>query len=64
MKISEIRLKNTAELNHELSALLRAQFNLRVQKATQQLQNTSLLKKYRRDIARIRTVFLEKVKAK
>lgn len=63
MKIADLRLKNTAELNDELSSLLKAYFNLRVQKATQQLQNTSLFKKYRREIARVRTVLSEKGKA-
>lgn len=60
MKNADLRLKNVAELNDELSALLKAYFNLRIQKATQQLQNTSLFKKYRRDIARVRTVLSEK----
>ena len=45
----------------ELEALLRAQFGLRMQVATQQLTNTSQLKKVRRDIARVRTVMREKV---
>jgi large subunit ribosomal protein L29 len=40
--------------------LLKAQFGLRMQKATQQLQNTSQLKKVRRDIARVRTVLGQK----
>lgn len=60
MKSADLRLKNVAELNDELSALLKAYFNLRIQKATQQLQNASLFKKYRRDIARVRTVLSEK----
>jgi large subunit ribosomal protein L29 len=60
VKSADLRLKNVAELNDELSALLKAYFNLRIQKATQQLQNTSLFKKYRRDIARVRTVLSEK----
>jgi large subunit ribosomal protein L29 len=60
VKNADLRLKNVAELNDELSALLKAYFNLRIQKATQQLQNTSLFKKYRRDIARVRTVLSEK----
>jgi len=60
MKASEIRGKNGAELQKELEALLRAQFGLRMQVATQQLANTSQLKKVRRDIARVRTVMKEK----
>ena len=42
------------------SSPLRAQFGLRMQVATQQLSNTSQLKKVRRDIARVRTVMKEK----
>ncbi len=60
MKASELRDKDVAGLNQELSELLKAQFGLRMQKATQQLQNTSQLKKVRRDIARVRTVMGEK----
>ena len=60
MKASELRDKDVAGLNQELSELLKAQFGLRMQKATQQLQNTSQLKKVRRDIARVRTVQGEK----
>jgi large subunit ribosomal protein L29 len=40
--------------------LLRAQFGLRMQHATQQLSNTSQIKKVRRDIARVRTMLKEK----
>ena len=60
MKASELRTKNGEELNKELGELLKAQFGLRMQAATQQLGNTSQLKKVRRDIARVRTVLKEK----
>jgi len=60
MEASELRGKNTDELQKELESLLRAQFGLRMQLATQQLANTSQLKKVRRDIARVRTVMKEK----
>ena len=60
MQASELRGKNPEELQKELEALLRAQFGLRMQLATQQLANTSQLKKVRRDIARVRTVMKEK----
>ena len=60
MKASELRDKDVAGLNQELSELLTAQFGLRMQNATQQLQNTSQLKKVRRDIARVRTIMKEK----
>ena len=60
MKPSELRGKNGEELQKELEGLLRAQFGLRMQLATQQLSNTSQLKKVRRDIARVRTIMKEK----
>ena len=60
MKPSELRGKNGEELQKELEALLRGQFGLRMQLATQQLSNTSQLKKVRRDIARVRTIMKEK----
>jgi len=59
MKASELRSKDATELNKELQALLKAQFGLRMQKATQQLANTSQICKVRRDIARVRTVLAE-----
>ena len=62
MKSSELRGKNGEELQKELEGLLRAQFGLRMQVATQQLSNTSQLKKVRRDIARVRTIMKEKAK--
>ena len=61
MKASELRGKSGDELQKELEGLLRAQFGLRMQVATQQLANTSQLKKVRRDIARVRTIMKEKV---
>lgn len=60
MKAKELRVKNPAELQQELTDLLRAQFSLRMQKATQQLSNNSQMRKVRRDIARVRTVLGEK----
>ena len=60
MKPSELRAKSGDELGKELNELLKARFGLRMQLATQQLTNTSQLKKVRRDIARVRTVLKEK----
>ncbi len=60
MKASELRNKTQEELQQELESLLKAQFNLRMQSATQQLTNTSQLKQVRRDIARVRTIMTEK----
>lgn len=56
MKASELRGKDSQALSKELNDLLKAQFGLRMQIATQQLSNTSQLKKIRRDIARVKTV--------
>ncbi|MCK6391071.1 MAG: 50S ribosomal protein L29 [Azonexus sp.] len=60
MKASELRTKTVDELNKELLDLLKAQFGLRMQIATQQLSNTSQMSKVRRDIARVRTLIREK----
>lgn len=48
------------ELNKELLDLLKAQFGLRMQLATQQLSNNSQIGKVRRQIARVRTLLREK----
>ncbi|MBC3930865.1 50S ribosomal protein L29 [Undibacterium curvum] len=60
MKVSELQSKDQAALTKELNDLLKAQFSLRMQIATQQLTNTSQLKKVRRDIARVKTVMNQK----
>ncbi len=60
MKSSDLRSKSNDELSKELNDLLKAQFGLRMQLATQQLTNTSQMKKVRRDIARVRTAITEK----
>ena len=62
MKAKELRAKDPAALEQELLELLRAQFGLRMQKATQQLSNTTQLRKMRRDIARTKTILSQKVK--
>ena len=60
MKAKELRAKSADELNKELLDLLKAQFGLRMQIATQQLSNNSQIGKVRRDIARVRTLLTEK----
>lgn len=60
MKAKELRTKSVDELKKELLDLLKAQFGLRMQLATQQLANTSQMSKVRRDIARVRTLIREK----
>lgn len=64
MIAKEIRAKDTEALNKELIDLLRAHFSLRMQIGTQQLSNTSQLRKTKRDIARVRTILREKAIAK
>ncbi len=64
MKAAELRTKSQDELQQELASLLKAQFNLRMQKATQQLTNTSQLGKTRRDIARVRTLLNQGAKGR
>ena len=63
-KASELRAKDVAALESEIKDLLKSHFNLRMQRATQQLTNTSQLAKVRRDIARVRTIMREKAVAK
>lgn len=60
MKASELREKSVADLHNELLELNKTQFGLRMQLATQQLNNTSELTKVRRDIARVKTLLTEK----
>jgi large subunit ribosomal protein L29 len=60
MNASELRGKDQDALKKELNELLKAQFGMRMQIATQQLNNTSQLKRVRRDIARVKTVMNQK----
>ena len=62
MKASELRVKSADELRQELNELLKAQFSLRMQIATQQLTNNSQIGKVRRDIARVRTISNEQAR--
>lgn len=64
MNMKELSAKDSAALNKELSELLKAQFKLRMQKGTQQLQDTSQLGKVKRDIARVKTVIAQKASQK
>lgn len=63
MKAKELREKSVEELNAELLNLLREQFNLRMQVASGQLQQTHLLKQVRRDVARVKTLLTQKAGA-
>lgn len=60
MKASELKAKSVSELQQDLLSLTKAQFGLRMQVATQQMTNTSEMRKVRRDIARIKTVMKQK----
>jgi len=62
MKAIDLRGKTVDELNNELIELRRAQFSLRMQLATQQLNKVDQVSKVRRDIARVKTVLAEKAK--
>jgi large subunit ribosomal protein L29 len=62
MKASELRAKDIAGLQKEVSDLLKAHFGLRMQKATQQLTNHTQLGNTRRDIARAKTILAQKKK--
>ncbi len=63
MKATELRTKSVDELNAELIELRRAQFSMRMQLATQQLNKVDQIRKVRRDVARVRTVLAEKSKS-
>jgi large subunit ribosomal protein L29 len=63
MKASELRTKDIAALEKEVSDLLKAHFGLRMQRATQQLTNHTQLGNTRRDIARAKTIIAEKKRA-
>lgn len=60
MKAAEMREKSVDELNTQLISLLRDQFNYRMQKATDQLAQSHLLKQVKRDIARVKTILNQK----
>ena len=64
MKAADIRAKTPDQLDDDLAALKKEQFNLRFQKATGQLEKTARVKQVRRDIARIKTIAAEKPAAK
>ncbi|MGZ0020415.1 50S ribosomal protein L29 [Nitrosomonas sp. wSCUT-2] len=60
MKTNDLKNKTLYELNEELLALLKIQFSLRMQHATQQLSNTNQIKLNRKEIARVKTVISQK----
>ena len=63
MHAGDLRPKSMDQLNEELEALKKEQFNLRFQAASGQLENTVRARQVRRDIARVKTVMSEKRRA-
>ena len=61
--VNELKGKSVEELNEELVAAKKEQFNLRFQNATNQLDNTSRIKEVRKNIARIQTLITEAKRA-
>ena len=62
MKAGDVRAKTDDELKTELDQLSKEVFNLRFQKASGQLENTTRVRQVRRDIARIKTVIGERAR--
>lgn len=59
MNVLEFRKMTVAQLNEELTALLRKQFNLRMQKGSGQIPKASEVRTVRKDVARLKTVLRE-----
>ena len=59
MKASDLKTKTKDELNNELHALLKEQFNLRMQKGMGEAPKTHSFKRVRKDIARVKTIMNE-----
>ena len=60
MKIADVRVMSVDQVDDEVLKLKKEQFNLRFQRATGQLENTSRVRQVRRDIARLKTVVRQK----
>ena len=63
MKAGDVRAKTDDELKSELERLAKERFNLRFQRASGQLENTSRVRQVRRDMARIKTILAERARA-
>jgi len=59
-RVSDLRVLSDDQLNDEVIKLKKEQFNLRFQRATGQLENTSRVRVVRRDIARAKTIAAQK----
>ncbi len=60
MDISDIRAKTPDELVDQLETLKKEQFNLRFQRATQQLESSARVRQVRREVAKVKTVLRQK----
>jgi large subunit ribosomal protein L29 len=63
MKAADLRDKTPDQLREQLASLKKEAFNLRFQKATGQLENTSRMQAVRRDAARVKTILNQKAAA-
>lgn len=63
MDATELRNKTPDQLRDQLTQLKKEAFNLRFQKATNQLENTARIRQVRRDAARVKTILNEKALA-
>ena len=63
MKAQDLRDKTPDQLRDQLASLKKEAFNLRFQKATGQLENTSRMAAVRRDAARVKTILNQKAAA-
>ena len=63
MKAADLRGKTPDQLRDQLASLMKEAFNLRFQKATGQLENTSRMQAVRRDAARVKTILNQKAAA-
>ncbi len=64
LKIDDIRAMSEDQMSDAVVGLKKERFNLRFQRATGQLENTSRLREARRDIARVKTIAAQKRAAK
>jgi large subunit ribosomal protein L29 len=60
LKVEDIRRMTADQMDDEILKLKKERFNLRFQRATGQLENTSRLREARRDIARVKTIARQK----
>jgi len=62
--VADLRAKTPDELKDQLLGLKKEQFNLRFQRATQQLEKPARVREVRREVARVKTILGEKARAK